>query len=448
MHYNAKPISVSASHAAFETRELTDAATAERVAALFPSRAERWPPPRWQRADLLAVAWANSTDLAIARSTHAAAQASQRASRTAVVPALSLQTEYARREQEPWLYGLGLDIPIGTGPRRTVERALADAATEATRIGILDAAWQVRRRVIAAASARIAAQRQVQAADALLALQQQRVALLGQRITAGEDDAFAVLPAQESLRRDEALRADAVRALLQADSDLARALGVPAHAIDALDIDWSDWGEPSVADVALLTRERENALLSRTDLALAINAYAIAELELQGAVAAQRPAFTLSPGYEWDHGIVKLPLALGITFTLPAHSRARIDERIAARERAGQQLLAIQAGIHADIDAALAAEALARANAETAQRRIADAQELQRQRALALKLGAIDSSESLATEIVAGEAYRDALQRRAEHQAARLALEDALRAPLSGDELRLPDDARESGERR
>jgi hypothetical protein len=54
---------------------------------------------------------------------------------------------------------------------------------------------------------------------------------------------------------------------------------------------------------------------------------------------------------------------------------------------------------------------------------------------LGLKLGAIDRSEQLAANIAVTRAQLDQLQTQALWQAARDALEDAVRTPLSGPEL-------------
>jgi indole-3-glycerol phosphate synthase len=60
----------------------------------------------------------------------------------------------------------------------------------------------------------------------------------------------------------------------------------------------------------------------------------------------------------------------------------------------------------------------------------------------------LDRVESLGSDILAGEASLDALQRRADLQNARLALEDALHAPLSGPELDLPPSLGTTGDTR
>ena len=182
---------------------------------------------------------------------------------------------------------------------------------------------------------------------------------------------------------------------------------------------------------------REAALLSRADLASAIDAYAVSEKKLERAVARQYPEVSLRPGYYWDHGIAKWPL--DVDFALPVFNRneGEIAQARAAREVAGQKLLALQAAIYGDVDAALRADTVAAESLDAARRR---GDSLRRQLAhadAALKLGAGDSLGRANAEVLVLRAELEALQAAAQRQGARNALEDALHAPLSGPELEL-----------
>jgi CRISPR system Cascade subunit CasA len=179
------------------------------------------------------------------------------------------------------------------------------------------------------------------------------------------------------------------------------------------------------------------ALLSRADLASAIDAYAESEKKLERAVARQYPELSLKPGYYWDHGIAKWPFE--VDFALPVFNRneGEIAEAKAAREVAGQKLLALQAAIYGEIDAALRADAVAAESLDAARRR---AESLRQQLAhadAALKLGAGDSTDRTNAEVLVLRAELEGVQAAAQRQGARNALEDALHAPLSGPELKL-----------
>jgi len=436
-HYAPAPLSPTATLDAFETRTPDDAAMRERVADLFPTLATDWPPSRWDRGSVLALAIAANATLGVARAEYDAALGRRAVAGLPADPGLSLQTEYARREQEPWLYGLGLDWVLPSPARRRLDRAIVDAEVQTARGDLLAQVWQLRQRVATALSALEAGRRRTAQLERLAALQLRRAEQMDRRVAAGEDAAADALPAREAALHAAAAHADAVIALAEARSAFAEALGLTAAAADGLSVDWSDWGRPPPLASDLLAARREEALLARADLAALIAAYDAAERRLQRAIARQYPQWVLSPGYQWDHGIVKLPLALGLQLPLFDRNRGEIAEATGARDVAGARLIALQAEIHARIDAARATEALAADAAIAAERRAAAADDRQRRAERALAAGAIDRSEALAAEIEAAEAALAVLDRQAAWQAARLALEDALHAPLSGPETTL-----------
>lgn len=436
-HYAPAPLPPAETLAAFEARAPDDAAVRERIAALFPALAADWPPPRWDRGSVLALAIATDPSLGVARAEYAAALGRRAVAGLASDPGLSLQTEYARREQQPWLYGLGLDWVLPSPERRRLDRAIAEAEVQAAQAGLLAQIWQLRQRVATAVSTLEAGRRRASQLERLAGLQQQRAEQMDRRVAAGEDAAADALPAREAALHAAAAHADAVIALAAAQAAFAEALGLPAAAAGGLSVDWPDWGRPPPLAPDLFAARREQALLARADLAALIAAYDAAERRLQRAIARQYPQWVLSPGYEWDHGIVKLPLALGLQLPLFDRNRGEIAEATGAREVAGARLIALQAEIHARIDAARAAEALTADASAAAERRAAAAAERQRRAERALTLGAIDRSEALAAEIEAAEATLAVLDRHGAWQAARLALEDALHAPLSGPETTL-----------
>ncbi|HUD41490.1 MAG TPA: TolC family protein [Dokdonella sp.] len=436
-HYAPAPLPPAATLAAFEARTPGDAALRERVATLFPALAIDWPPARWDRASVLALAIAANDALGVARAEYAAAVGRAAVAGLPADPGLSVQTEYARRERQPWLYGLGLDLTLPSPARRRLDQAIADAEVQAARADLLAQTWQLRQRVATALAAREAGRRRASQLERLAALQQRRADQMDRRVAAGEDAAADALPAREAALHAAAAQADAMTALAEAQAAFAEALGLPAAAADALAVDWPDWGRPPPLAPDLLAARREQALLARADLTALIAAYDAAERRLQRAIARQYPQWVLSPGYEWDHGIVKLPLALGMQLPLFDRNRGEIADASGAREVAGARLVALQAAIHARIDAARAAETLAADALAAAERRAAAAADRQRRAGRALELGAIDRSEALAAGIEAAETALAVLDRQIALQSARLALEDALHAPLSGPETTL-----------
>jgi cobalt-zinc-cadmium efflux system outer membrane protein len=154
------------------------------------------------------------------------------------------------------------------------------------------------------------------------------------------------------------------------------------------------------------------------------------------AVARQYPEYELNPGFYWDHGIAKFPF--DVSFDLPLNgNKGEIAEAFAVRDLAGQRMLAVQAAAYGDIAAAKRTERIERETTAAAERQLDSARRLEKQADLGLRLGAADSLEQVGAQIIATRAELDVLQSRAQLQASRNALEDALRAPLSGPELKL-----------
>jgi outer membrane protein TolC len=272
--------------------------------------------------------------------------------------------------------------------------------------------------------------------DHLATAQERFVKLERQRIEAGEDAPGDLLGSEHALIEIEQQRAELRAAAEAAQAAAAKALGVPMQALDGIVISWPNWGEPPLVDEDKLRELREQALLSRTDLGMAISDYSAAEAKLQLAVARQYPQYELSPGFYWDHGIAKFPF--DVSFSLPFNrNRGEIAEARAGRDIAGQRMLALQADIYGEVASAERAERVARASMNAAERQLATARRQQQQADLGLRLGATDSLEQIGAQIIATRVELEVLQMRAQLQASRNVLEDALHAPLSGPELTL-----------
>lgn len=434
--YQPRPLDPAASAQQFAARRLDAPQLHAAVQAWLPD-AVQWPPPEWDRGSLLAVALVQNPALAVARAEVDEALAGEVGAAETSNPELALQSEYARHESDRWLYGIGLDFLLRTPARRRLDLDIARLASTNARWQLAGQIWTVRRTLVAALGDWQHAGRRGALLDRLVEDQQQLVAVQQQRVAAGEDAPGALVAVRTALLETEQQRGQARAEAVAAQAALAAVLGVAAEALDGLRLVWPDWGAPPPLDAGALRAAREHALLARADLAAAIGDYAGAEKKLERAVARQYPEFHLQPGYYWDHGIAKWPLDLAFALPLFNRNQGEIAAARAAREVAGQRMLAVQADILGHVEAALRAEAVASANLAAATRRVGAAHEQLRQARLGLELGAIDRAEQIAAAAVALRAELDALQARAQRQAARDALEDALQAPLSGPELAL-----------
>lgn len=432
--YRAQPLHPRQSARTFAARRLDSPALRNAVTKLLPQPPAQWPPPQWTRADLLAVALADNPHLAVARATVGRALAHQITAGEAPNPTIGLQSEYALHDI-PWLYGITFELPLRSPTLRRLAISQAQIASSRERWALMGATWSVRSELTAALSDWQSAQRRGTLLNGLIEDEQQLLKQQRARVAAGEDAPATLVAVQDALLQAQQEQGETRAEAQRAQSDAAGALGLPPQALDSLRIDWPDWGTPPPVSPDVLQDARARALLSRADLSAAIDGYAEAENGLHQAIARQYPQLTVSPGYYWDHGIHKFPFDVDLTLPLFNRNQGEIAEARAGRELAGERMLALQDEIYGQIAGAERAESIARDNENAARQRLESALEQLRQARLGLQLGAIDQSEQLAARITATRAQIDVLQTQARWQAARDALEDALRVPLSGPEL-------------
>lgn len=436
--YEPKPIDPQRTATDFSARRIDAPQWRDEIARLIPSAAQNWPPQEWDRAHLLALAMVANPKLSQARAQVDAALAHEVTAGQTPNPEMTLQSEYARHDPHPWLYGIGLDFLVRSPGIRDLDIQLAQLETRNARWELLDQIWNTRHALITALSDREAAHRRVALLDRLAAAQDRLVQIGEKRVAAGEDSPSDLLLVRQGQLEISQQQADARLAAANAQAALAASLGMPQSALETLQTDWPQWGEPADVDAQALRAAREQALLSRSDLASAIGDYAQAEVKLHQAILRQYPQFHLSPGYYWDHGIAKFPFDVGFALPLFNRSQGEIGQARAARDVAGARMLAVQADIFGQIDAAENSERIARENADIAARQFAVGQKQQQNAHVGVKLGAIELDEQIRADVLALHSELELLQMRAQWQATRNAVEDALRTPLSGPELQMP----------
>jgi len=435
--YTPAPLDPVRSADTFAARRLDAPELRAEVQRVVPEAVSDWPPTEWNRAQLLAVALTQNPQLSVARAEIGAALAHETRAGETPSPTLGLQSEYARHEEDHWLYGLSFEFLLLQPGMRKLEIELARQETAGTRAQLMQRTWEVRRALVAALSDAEHARRRLELLTQLAAAQDHLLQTQQQRVNAGEDMPTDLAIARAARIEIEQQQAQARSDAVVAQAAIAASLGLPPAALDGVVVAWPEWGNPPAVEEESLNAAREQALLSRADLAKAIDEYAQAETKLQQAIARQYPQFDFRPGYYWDHGIAKWPFDVGLTLPLFSRNEGEIAEATANRDVAGQRMLALQAEIYGEIEAAARAERIARENVDAAQRSSDEARQQLEHADLALRMGAADRMERSSADIVALRAGLEALQARAQQQAARDALEDALHVPLSGPELAL-----------
>ena len=440
VHHAPQPLRLERNLQELEARRLTDPIVLRQVRSKLGTGRSAAADGGWGRAELLVAALEFNPALGEARAKLQQAAAGLANARALPNPTLSLASEYdlARASEPSWLWGVGSSFLLDGVVGRPVRIDLAQAELRGARADFADALWSVRREVRASVLAVVMAQRRVALLEPATQHWETLRRMAATRIETGESPRSDELQAEVELARSRAALEDARRGLAEGRSRLAAALGVGAPALEAVKVEWNDVEElPAVTD-EMLADTRGRALLSRSDLARAIADYDARELELKQQTRAQYLQISLGPGYTYDHGVRKLTLGASIGLPVFNHNQGPIAQALAARETAGLHVLATQAGILHEIDAAAAAYALAVAAREKIRAQRLASESLASAAGRAFTAGAIDHPTRLGAEVslnVERLAELDALDRA---QQALGQLEDALRTPLSGPEVSLP----------
>jgi len=407
-------------------------------------------PSEWNRAQWLSAALQLNLQLGEARARVAASVAAERSAAQHPNPTVNLFTEYvgAAAHSAAWLYGLSLDFLL----RRPGDRARAiDYAAVETALAksdLTESIWSVRSALRQALLDVAAARDESSLLGTLLAARERLLASERARVAAGDlarsqllTDELELARAQQRARQAQARGAEAMLRL-------AAAVGVPAVALDGVEVHWDDWADIGALSDADSAAWRGAALIGRHEIVRALGEYDLSEILLQNEVAKRWPEVHLSPGYAWgDHGVRQDALddftqesALGVNLELPIFNQHQgpIGEALARRAAAGQHLVAVQAELFEQIDRAELAWPRARAAWQEAGQMVELSSQQQAVEQRALAAGAGDRAALAAADVAATEARLLLLSAAYDAQCAYGALEDAYRRPLQGSESELP----------
>jgi len=385
----------------------------------------------WDPQRLVLAALYFHPDLPVARSHWQLARAQALSARAA--PPVSLSAALGRATGavgvSPWLAGAALEVLLEPGARRQQRAERAAVLAYAAQVEVRQVAWQVQEAVVGATLELWSAQGRERTLASRSQLQEQRAALYEQRVNAGE-------AAGSDWRRELSARdrlalalAQARGAVAQARVHLAQAVGVPSAALDGVPLRLEQFdAAPVVPAPALDGTLLQQALQQRADLRAALAQLQAAQQDLQIELARRWPDLHLGPGYQFDLGANKYEVSLGADWP---RSDGPIAEALARRERAAQQLLALQARLIATVEDAAAGWRLGAAALASADALLAAAQRREDAASAGLAAGTLDRPALLAARIdreESAQAQRDTLEQSWRLQ---LALEQALQAPLS-----------------
>jgi outer membrane protein TolC len=378
----------------------------------------------WTGADLLSAALTRNPRVVEARAKYQAALAAARAAKASSGPSLTLTAEYAK-EAPHWGYSGGSDIPLDYGARRGTRINTANLQALQAFYDYGEAIWSVRTDLEKARIDLLAANVEIGSAATAVDVRRQRLQRVETRVAAGKDARAVGLLAQTELGASERRLAAAHGHAEAASVALAKAVGVSPEAVRTLPLAAVVEAPDGMPELATWRRD---AALSRRDVLKAVADYDIAENALRLQIAQQYPQVSIGPGYNYDHGVTKLPLNLALALPPWDLNRGAIAKAEADRAASGRSLELAQAGALAAADAAAQALSTARRDlARVRDRALPLARRTDEGLLRSTTAGETDRVDELAARGAMADVYLDMLDARHAAATAAADLEDALR---------------------
>jgi cobalt-zinc-cadmium efflux system outer membrane protein len=429
VHYQARPIDPAQTAESFAARRLDEPGLGTFVETNAEPRPD-WPPSRWDLEALTLAALYFQPDLDVARARWAVAQGGLAAAGERPNPSVTGGPGYntTTKTPTPWIPLVGFDIPIETAGKRGHRMAEAAHRAEAARLDLASTAWQVRSQVRSALVDLGGAEEETALREAQQGLHEDNVRLLTLQWEAGAISAFELAQARLAADTSRLALRDAERRRDESRVRLARAVGVPAGALEGVTLSFE--GLDAFPPEETLGAARAQALLHRTDILSALSSYAATQEALQLEIAKQYPDIHLGPAYEYDQGDNKWSLGIGITLPVFSRNRGPIAEAEARREAAAAGFAALQARVLSEIDGAVVGYRGARRQETEAQELVAHLEKEEVTARAIFDLGEISRSDLVALQLQLGATSLARLDAVTRARQALGGLEDALQSPL------------------
>ncbi len=332
----------------------------------------------------------------------------------------------------PWLFTPTFDATVETAGKRDYRVAEAEHLAEAARLNVASVAWKVRSRL---RNSLLDLYAPIQTE---LLLREQRmvqegiVHLLEQRLAVGEIPQPEVTQARIALNQLDLSLREAQRQRAEARAQVADSLGVPAAALDEVDLNFDFLEQfPGAADLPSADVQR-GALMNRADILSALADYAASESALQIEIAKQYPDLHLNPGYEFDQGTNKWGIGFSLTLPILNRNEGPIAEAEAKRKEAAAKFFALQAQVIGEIQRTMAGYRGALDKLKTADALLAAQNQQQKSVQAMFNAGEADRLALLSAELEVDAIAISRLDAFVKVRQSFDLLEDAVQLPLSG----------------
>jgi outer membrane protein TolC len=430
--FEPRPLAPSQTAADLEQRSLANPALRAFLEKNLKRGLPDWPPAEWDEQMLTLVAFYFHPSLDVARARWGVARAGIKTAAARPNPVLSVVPGGSLNKvgTSPWEPLASLDFPFETAGKRGYRMAQASQLSEAARLNIADAAWQVLNNLRLSLLDYAAARQRAGLLQQQLQLQEQIVALLEQRSRVGAVARTDLTLPRLALTRVEADYADAARQAAEAQVRIAEALGLPLRGVEGAGFRFPLALAPEESSDLTSSEARRQALLGRADILSALAEYAASQSALQLEIAKQYPDLHFNPGYMFDEGEHKWTLGLSMELPVLNRNQGPIAEAKARRQEVAARFVALQARVIAQIDGALATRAAALDQVRRQGRLTQLAREQSAAAEALFKAGAADKLELASAQLEAGASNLVFLEAQVKARQAVAQLEDAIQRPL------------------
>jgi outer membrane protein, heavy metal efflux system len=331
----------------------------------------------------------------------------------------------------PVTIGPVINFIVETFGKREDRTAQAKDLARAARWDVATAGWRVRGGVRAALLDYWAAQERLTLTNCKLTLQTHLVGLIEDRFDAGEASGLDVSRERVALVQVTLAVRDLENAQLAARVQLAAAIGIPAAALEGVELSPAVFDRPAALPAGFASGElRRVALTQRPDVQASLAKYEAAQAALALEVANRYPNLSLGPGYNYDFGVNKYQLALGADLPIFHQNQGPIAEALAKRQEAEAAFTALQAEIIAAVDQAATALQNADRSLAASETLLADEQRRAARVEKTFKAGQTDRPSLVMAQFEAATAALARFDAVVRQRQALGALEDALQKPL------------------
>lgn len=318
---------------------------------------QQLPIQQWRLDDLIYCAMFFNPILDSARAKWRSAEAAMLTAAERRLPTISGErTEKTNNKSEdpsPYAYSISIAIPIETANKRNIRIESAQHLSEAAKLGIAQAAWQLRYDVANTFIEYQANRELINVLSKEKAYREEIVSIYQKRIDLGESATIELIKAKLQLQTLNTELESRQRNHTVLLSRLAGHLGVPLPQVERMQI--SDT-KNNVDTTALNGINKDDlqtrALLNRLDIRIALERYAVAEAKLKMEIAKQYPDLVIRPEYTYEFGDKMWTLGLSGLMTILTKNKLAIAEATQLREVEAKQFETLQTAVISEVNLA------------------------------------------------------------------------------------------------